>query len=131
MNYAVILSVVSKSAPLAIGLNTMFQHLFGDVPSPILVGLIKDDLSPNCSGGITDLTSTACRSESQGIKNTILITNCWGFWTTISSIFLYILIAKKLSSVYYANIDDNNFYRTLSSQQEEDSTKTPLIIENE
>jgi hypothetical protein len=135
MNYSVILSVVSRSSSLAIGLNSMLQHIFGDVPSPILVGLIKDDLAPSCSGSIESLTSIACRSESQGIKNTMLITNIWGFWTFISSAILYVLITRKLSSIYYANIDDNNFYSTVTQSDtdrlESSTSKTPLITDSD
>lgn len=135
MNYSTILSVVSRSSPLAIGLNSMFQHLFGDVPSPILVGLIKDDLAPSCSGSIDNLTSSACRSESQGIKNTMLITNIWGFWTFISSAILYVLITRKLSSIYYANIDDNNFYSTVTQNENDvldgSKTHTPLMTDSD
>jgi len=136
MNYSTILSVVSSSSSLAIGLNSGVQHLFGDVPSPIIVGFIKDELAPQCTGSIEQLTSDACRSEAQGIKNTMLITNIWGFWTFISSALLYVLINRKLQSIYYANIDDNIYYNTVASDNDDtDSSittnQTPLIAHSD
>jgi hypothetical protein len=55
------------------------------VPSPILVGLIKDSLAPGCIPNEDDdgegaATSQDCRDDAAGIRLTILLVNLWLFW---------------------------------------------------
>lgn len=40
----------SENQAFALAMQIVFMHLFGDVPSPVIVGLIKDTLAPGCVG---------------------------------------------------------------------------------
>lgn len=86
INMGVMLSVPVDNQPFSIGLNTVILHLFGDVPSPIIVGMIKDLLAPGCvedEGSDDDnaAASDECRADSDGLKITMLITTLWLLWT--------------------------------------------------
>lgn len=74
VNIAVMASVPSESRPFAIGLATAITHAFGDVPSPVLIGLISDDLAPNVPG--------KARSRP-GLEHTLLIVTCWIVWAVL------------------------------------------------
>ena len=50
----VMLSVPAENRSLAIAMNNIFIHVFGDVPSPIIAGLLKDKLAPGCAGANDD-----------------------------------------------------------------------------
>ena len=63
----------------------IFMHGLGDVPSPVLVGLLKDTLAPGCVGSEDDdgqdaATSDECRDDKAGLLLTILIVNLWLLW---------------------------------------------------
>lgn len=51
LNIATMLSVPESQRTCSIAMITLLLHLTGDVPSPIIVGLIKDLLAPNCTTG--------------------------------------------------------------------------------
>eukprot|EP00916_Digyalum_oweni_P019951 GHVL01033379.1.p1 GENE.GHVL01033379.1~~GHVL01033379.1.p1 ORF type:complete len:352 (-),score=29.66 GHVL01033379.1:703-1758(-) len=48
MNLVIMYCVPQSYRPLAISLNSTGLHLFGDVPSPIIVGWMKDSWAPAC-----------------------------------------------------------------------------------
>lgn len=74
---AIMLSVPMQNRAFAMGISTLCIHVFGDVPSPIITGFIKDKLAPGCAGGSSDsssvATSDACRADNQGLRQTMLI----------------------------------------------------------
>lgn len=87
INMGVMLSVPVRHRSFAIALNVVFLHGLGDVPSPVIVGLIKDSLAPGCTpkNGDDDdgniAASDACRDDSEGLRVTMLLTTMWLFWT--------------------------------------------------
>ena len=87
INMGVMLSVPVRHRSFAIALNVVFLHGFGDVPSPVIVGLIKDSLAPGCipNDGDDDdgniAASDACRDDAQGLRATMLLTTMWLLWT--------------------------------------------------
>jgi MFS family permease len=87
----VMLSVPISSQSFAIAMNSICLHGFGDVPSPVIVGLIKDTLAPGCIAGNDDdgnvAASTDCRDDGQGLRMTMLLTTVWIAWT----VFFYVL----------------------------------------
>uniref|UniRef100_A0A7S1BV83 Major facilitator superfamily (MFS) profile domain-containing protein n=1 Tax=Corethron hystrix TaxID=216773 RepID=A0A7S1BV83_9STRA len=81
MNIAIMLSVEPRLIPNAIALCTFMIHLFGDVPSPIVVGLLKDWLAPSCIG--ENVTSDACKEERGGIRDTLIYIFLWMTWSIV------------------------------------------------
>lgn len=53
-NLAVMLSAPKHLRPLSIAVNSIALHALGDVPSPTIVGALKDALAPHCAetGGV-------------------------------------------------------------------------------
>lgn len=64
------LCVPAGNRSFAVGLLTFGIHAMGDVPSPVIVGYLKDSLAPACNidgnGEFEDLD--ACRKDSGGIQ---------------------------------------------------------------
>ena len=78
-------------------MTSVCVHVFGDVPTPIVTGLLKDLLAPGCSPPLvvkvnTSLVSSArlvfmaltgtsssseCRAEGHGLRLTMLIVSLW------------------------------------------------------
>ena len=78
-------------------MTSVCVHVFGDVPSPIITGLLKDLLAPGCSPPVAmksnpSLYSSArlvfmtlsgtsnsveCRAEGHGLRLTMLIVSLW------------------------------------------------------
>ena len=76
----------------AIAIETLLLHLFGDVPSPVVVGALKDAIAPSCSlapncGNATDPGSGAAAdvcanpADRDGLFATLLLTPLWMLWT--------------------------------------------------
>jgi MFS family permease len=94
LNMAIMLSVPERYRSLGIAIGTVCGHAFGDVPSPILAGWMKDALAPDCVASESDdandmgndanasdvNTSAACRAEEDGIRMTMLMITLWMFW---------------------------------------------------
>ena len=80
------LSVPEQHRGFAVALNSVIIHAFGDVPSPVIAGIIKDNLAPGCTGNdIDDKTSSspACREDSDGLRLTMLIISLWLLWCVL------------------------------------------------
>ncbi len=109
INMGVMLSVPVRHRSFAIALNVVFLHAFGDVPSPVLVGLLKDSLAPGCNSadddGATDdgniAASDSCRHDAHGLRVTMLITTLWLTWTAIFFFFAYFL-----NKIHYLQLPD-------------------------
>lgn len=84
LNMGVLLAVPIENRSFAISVNTIFLHAFGDVPAPVIVGLMKDSFAPACSAGNSDddnvLTSDECRDQSQRLRLCMLLTSLWLLW---------------------------------------------------
>jgi hypothetical protein len=50
INMGFMLSVPVENQSFALAMMVVFMHSMGDVPSPIIVGLLKDKLAPGCIG---------------------------------------------------------------------------------
>jgi MFS transporter, Spinster family, sphingosine-1-phosphate transporter len=71
VNVAIMAAVPPENRPLAIGLGTILTHLFGDVPSPPIIGLLADDLAPERASG--------ARSK-HGLQLTLFLVMLWLAW---------------------------------------------------
>jgi len=85
INLLVMLSVPEINRPFAVALNSVIIHALGDVPSPIVVGYLKDILAPACSGGDDDSISSSdgCRSNAQGLRQCMMIVILWLTWCVL------------------------------------------------
>lgn len=54
MNLAIMLAAPKHLRPLAIAINSVMLHALGDVPSPTIVGAVKDALAPHCAASSAD-----------------------------------------------------------------------------
>eukprot|EP01034_Spumella_vulgaris_P023655 gene23655-29896_t len=89
INMGVMLSVPRKHRSFGIAIMAVCIHAFGDVPSPIVAGFIKDYLAPGCVPSSEDAddgniaSSDACRDDNHGLRVTMLIVNMWLCWTVV------------------------------------------------
>jgi hypothetical protein len=65
--------------PNASAFLMLTSHLLGDVPLPIIMGLIKDKLAPSCRiGSSGDFVDPAqCSDEKTGIRTCLAIAYTW------------------------------------------------------
>ncbi len=97
VNQSVMGSVRPESRSFAVGISTLITHLFGDVPAPVVIGALADELSPpTClsaagGGGGGNATAASAVGDSAcalirdpaGLKATLLITTCWLAWPVL------------------------------------------------
>jgi MFS family permease len=113
---AIMLAVPVHNRAFAMGMSTLCIHVFGDVPSPIITGLIKDRLAPACAGGSTTsdsvATSEACREEGQGLRLTMLILTCL---LVLTVIFFAVAWVEELRLFRKSLVVDSQKIRLLQS----------------
>jgi hypothetical protein len=61
------------------------SHLLGDVPLPIVLGLIKDKLAPACTVGKSGdfVDPEQCKEQEVGVRTTLAIAYSWVIWSLI------------------------------------------------
>eukprot|EP00638_Chattonella_subsalsa_P003791 CAMPEP_0117774072 /NCGR_PEP_ID=MMETSP0947-20121206/26266_1 /TAXON_ID=44440 /ORGANISM="Chattonella subsalsa, Strain CCMP2191" /LENGTH=253 /DNA_ID=CAMNT_0005600401 /DNA_START=342 /DNA_END=1103 /DNA_ORIENTATION=+ len=89
-NVAVMLSVPRHLQPLALAVNTVGIHAFGDVPSPILIGAMKDVLAPGCIGA----NDETCVDERPQIRMAILIVLSY-LWVSVGFLGFAFLFERR------------------------------------
>ncbi|KAF0715736.1 Aste57867_3220 [Aphanomyces stellatus] len=83
---AVMLSVPPALHGLAIGLFTTIIHWAGDVPAPVVIGLVKDAYAPGCGSVVgsdgVDHLSPECFTDANrfGLKMTLFWSIVWLVW---------------------------------------------------
>ena len=87
INMATMLSVPLKHQSFALALGSTVGHLFGDVPSPILTGWLKDSLAPGCVASQENeqnvAASDSCRADGEGLRMTMFIVSVWMYWCVV------------------------------------------------
>lgn len=78
ISMALMLSIPVQHRSFGIAISSLCLHAFGDVPSPIIAGYIKDILAPQCAGSFGS-TSAECRDHQGGLRMTLLIVSSWLF----------------------------------------------------
>eukprot|EP00644_Phytophthora_capsici_P007997 jgi/Phyca11/553959/estExt2_Genewise1Plus.C_PHYCAscaffold_580017 len=68
---------------MAVAANTLIIHALGDVPSPIVLGLIKDSWAPHC--GTVEIDGEAklnpdCSKDHAGLRDVLLFAVVWLVW---------------------------------------------------
>lgn len=84
INLGVILAVPPQNQSTGLAFSSIMLHVLGDVPSPIIVGLVKDMLAPGCTGDDDNVnTSEGCRNNGEGLRLTFLIVSLWLCWCVL------------------------------------------------
>ncbi|RYY33559.1 hypothetical protein EON62_04140, partial [archaeon] len=78
VNLAMMAAVPAESRSFAIGLGTLLNHAFGDVPAPPIIGDMADHLSPE-----TCVTPNNCTRSAEGLRDTLYLTTAWLFWPIV------------------------------------------------
>lgn len=102
INLSIMLSVNVENRSFAIALICIIGHVFGDVPSPIIVGYMKDYFAPDCiaqntaddAAAANVAASDACRGDDIGLRLTMFIVFLYMYCTVI-----YFGIAWYINSV--------------------------------
>ncbi|CCI45485.1 unnamed protein product [Albugo candida] len=85
--------------PLAISCNTLIIHLLGDVPSPIILGWLKDTWAPHCGSIEIDgrpQIDPDCVYDQGGLRKVLWFTALWLLWSVITwGAALWILIQQR------------------------------------
>lgn len=74
-------AVKTENRAFAMAMMSVVLHGLGDVPSPILAGLLKDSLAPACIG--ENSASDECRADNGGLRETMLFITLWLGWTIL------------------------------------------------
>lgn len=101
INMGIMLSVPVKHRAFALGVNTVIMHVFGDVPSPVVVGYLKDSLAPDCVADTDDdsvASSEACRDDAMGLRRTILFTELWMWWAVFFFVSAWLVNRRRAVS---------------------------------
>jgi MFS family permease len=90
------LSVKKEHRPNALAFISIAGHMLGDVPLPIVLGLIKDHLAPGCKVGEDGSFSNpdACASQEKGVRETLAIAYVWVLWSIV-----FFELARRLSRI--------------------------------
>jgi MFS family permease len=111
----IMLTVPTQTRPFAIALQTLGLHLFGDVPSPVVVGAIKDSLAPHCgitfgnssahshpgdACGIVDMghlnpECVASAHDRRGLHLTIILAVLWSTWAVVLWATTFLLLKRR------------------------------------
>lgn len=68
---------------MAVAANTLIIHALGDVPSPIILGAIKDAWAPHC--GTVEIDGEAklnpdCSQDRSGLRDVLMFAVVWLGW---------------------------------------------------
>ncbi|KDO33483.1 hypothetical protein SPRG_02291 [Saprolegnia parasitica CBS 223.65] len=94
----ILLNVPKARRGFAMGLSTLVLHLFGDVPSPIVLGALKDAWAPHCGSVVANDGSLTldplCSTDRDGLTKTLTFAYAWllfavGLWSAT------VLLAKR------------------------------------
>ena len=117
INLVAMMSVDRCHRPNALAALMLTSHLLGDVPLPIILGLIKDTLAPACTigpdGEFTD--AEQCKEQEVGIRQTLAIAYSWVIWSLIFFEVARRFARREISKSRSAEVN------TLLLQEEESS----------
>ncbi|KAH9061434.1 hypothetical protein Ae201684P_020770 [Aphanomyces euteiches] len=83
----VLMTVEPSRRALAVGVNTLLLHLFGDVPSPIILGALKDTWAPHCGSIELDgqiVLNPDCAKDFHGLLLSLVFPLLWLIWAVLS-----------------------------------------------
>ena len=101
-NIAIMRSVPREHRSFALALATLGAHLFGDVPSPIVLGALEDALAPKCvpeydddgdDGGFS--IGPECASQRAKLRFTWLLCVLWLGWTVLGFGAAWLIVFRR------------------------------------
>mmetsp|Transcript_20758 Transcript_20758/g.67172 ORF Transcript_20758/g.67172 Transcript_20758/m.67172 type:complete len:557 (-) Transcript_20758:135-1805(-) len=124
----IMLTVPVQTRSFAIALQTLGLHLFGDVPSPVVVGAIKDALAPHCGitfgnssshmhpGGdcsVVDIghlnpECSASAHDRRGLHLTIIFAVLWMTWAVVLWATTFGLLKRRERQFAKAHATDDS-----------------------
>ncbi|RLO06389.1 hypothetical protein DYB28_008592, partial [Aphanomyces astaci] len=84
---------------LAVGVNTLILHLLGDVPSPIILGALKDAWAPDCGSIEKDgavVLNPDCANDFHGLLLSLLFPLLWMIWSVLSYGAAAFIVQRRL-----------------------------------
>ncbi|KAF1772085.1 Major facilitator superfamily domain [Phytophthora cactorum] len=88
----------SSRRSMAISTNAVIIHVFGDVPAPIVMGIVRDKWAPNC-GTVEDdgdaVLNPLCSEDQDGLKNFMLLSVLWMVWAVILWALAMVAIKRR------------------------------------
>ena len=131
INFLIMFSVPEVNRPFAIAMNSVFIHALGDVPSPVIVGYLKDMLAPACSGGDDDSVSSSpgCRGDEEGLRLCMMLVVLWLSWCVVMFGLDWRLTRTMPHTLEHLELEAKK--KALQDAQEESiSVRESLINEN-
>ncbi|KAF0683346.1 Aste57867_24602 [Aphanomyces stellatus] len=111
---AILLSVPPALQGLAVGLFSNIVHWVGDVPAPLVVGVIKDWYAPGCGStqgpdGV-DQVDPACASDANrlGLKMTLFWATLWLTWSAVLWFASWRLAKKQGQPIQVVYLEERN-----------------------
>ncbi|EQC39139.1 hypothetical protein SDRG_03346 [Saprolegnia diclina VS20] len=96
----ILLSVSRARRGFAMGLNTLVLHVLGDVPSPIVLGALKDRWAPRCGSVVLPdgalALDPACVLDTPGLTKTLLFAYSWLLLAVVAWIGTYVVAKRRL-----------------------------------
>ena len=85
----------------------------GDVPSPLVAGVLKDHFASGCIGDDDAVsTSDACRDDAPGIRLVMLLISLWLVWCTVFYGMSYLHSLKMERDLHRSEDDENQKERS-------------------
>lgn len=126
---SIMLSVRGSHRSNALAFSTLMAHAFGDVPSPIIFGYIKDKLAPNCvvdsEGEFLDID--LCKSEHFGVRSTIGLAYAW---ITLSIVFFILARRMAKKELFMLEMGSDYYLHELEQKKEVELMEKREILEN-
>jgi hypothetical protein len=85
VNLVAMLAVERCHRPNACAFVMLTSHFLGDVPLPIVLGLIKDTLAPSCTIGKNGefVDKELCKEQQAGVRKTLAMAYSWVIWSLV------------------------------------------------
>lgn len=97
VNISLMLCVKDQLRSSSVAFGTLILHILGDVPSPVVIGWLKDKLAPHCTlNDETGLMPSQCSEEASGLRLTLLITNAWTIWMPFFFVLSYVFSTRSI-----------------------------------
>uniref|UniRef100_A0A7S3K5S4 Major facilitator superfamily (MFS) profile domain-containing protein n=1 Tax=Aureoumbra lagunensis TaxID=44058 RepID=A0A7S3K5S4_9STRA len=126
MNIAIFESVPHANRAFGQALAVMIMHGFGDVPTPIIVGILKDKYAPACAvsshGHIKD--DDDCDQQRSNLRLIGIGCACWLFFSILA--FSISLVKARIPS-WRINNKDESLIAPILSNFNHDQQHTPFI----
>ncbi|KAF0720211.1 Aste57867_480 [Aphanomyces stellatus] len=97
---ALLLCVHPSRRALATGVYSLFTHVLGDVPAPVIIGALKDKWAPHCDSVNMEghiVLNPLCRQlDFHGLLMTMLCPLVWMTWSAVSYGVAYWISCRRV-----------------------------------